>query len=319
MTSAPARAWAGGDGSVAVLSEEVLEASQRREPIVALESTIISHGLPRPRNLEVAHELESIVQKNGACPATIAVLDGVPHIGLGPAELQRISSEEGTRKLGLRDLAVAMATRSTGATTVSATAFLAAACGIRVFATGGVGGVHRGWLQSWDESADLLALSRTHVTIVAAGVKSILDIPATVERLETLNVTVIGYGTAEFPGFYLHSSGHRLDWRVDSPATVAEVMRCQDALGDQGALFVANPVPPELQLDPALHDRVLAEALDSAEHAGIGGQALTPYLLDRMVRGTDGAALEANLAAVRGNCALAATIAAEWRRVGGER
>jgi pseudouridine-5'-phosphate glycosidase len=297
----------------------VLEAQQRGEPVVALESTIISHGLPRPRNLAVAHELESIVQKNGACPATIAVIDGVPHVGLSDEQLERISSGGDTRKLGLRDLAVAMATGATGATTVSATAMLAARAGIRVFATGGVGGVHRGWLESWDESADLLALSRTRIAIVAAGVKSILDIRATVERLETLNVTVVGYGTDHFPGFYLHSSGHRLDWRVDSPAVVAEVMRCQDALGEPGALFVANPVAPESELDPELHDRVLAEALEDAARDGVTGQLLTPFLLDRMVRGTGGAALEANLAAVRGNCALAAAIAGEWQRSGAER
>ena len=254
------------------LSEEVREARAAGTPLVALESTIIAHGFPRPRNLEVAHELESIVRKNGACPATIALLDGTPHAGLTEDQLERITGSPGIRKLGLRDLAVAMAKKTTGATTVSATAFLAARAGIRVFATGGLGGVHRGWHESWDESADLFALSGTRITIVSAGVKSILDISATLQRLETLNVTVVGYGTDEFPGFYLHSSGLRLDWRVDSPKDVAEVMRHQDALGLMTALVVARPVEVAAQLDPALHDEVLAEALTAAEADSVTGQ-----------------------------------------------
>ena len=254
------------------------------------------------------------MRDNGACPATIAVFDGTPCIGLTDDQLVRITSSTGVRKLGLRDLAVAMAKRSTGATTVSATAFLAARAGIEVFATGGLGGVHRGWQDSWDESADLLTLSGTRITIVTAGVKSILDIPATLQRLETLNVTVVGYGTDEFPGFYLHSSGHRLDWRVDSPSEVAEVMRRRDEIGSDAALVVARPVELDAQLDPGLHDRVLADALEAAEAESVTGQALTPYLLEYMARGTGGASLEANLTAVRGNCALAAEIAGAWHR-----
>ncbi len=298
------------------LSDEVREAQVRGTPVVALESTIIAHGFPRPRNLAVARELESIVRDNGACPATIAVFDGTPCIGLTDDQLVRITSSTGVRKLGLRDLAVAMAKRSTGATTVSATAFLAARAGIEVFATGGLGGVHRGWQDSWDESADLLTLSGTRITIVTAGVKSILDIPATLQRLETLNVTVVGYGTDEFPGFYLHSSGHRLDWRVDSPSEVAEVMRRRDEIGSGAALVVARPVELDAQLDPGLHDRVLADALEAAEAESVTGQALTPYLLEYMARGTGGASLEANLTAVRGNCVLAAEIAGAWHRYG---
>jgi pseudouridine-5'-phosphate glycosidase len=299
------------------LSEEVREARAEGIPVVALESTIIAHGFPRPRNLEVALELESIVRKNGACPATIALFDGIPYIGLTEDQLERITGSAAIRKLGLRDLAVAMAKKTTGATTVSSTAFLAAGTGIRVFATGGLGGVHRGWQESWDESADLFALSGTRITIVSAGVKSILDISATLQRLETLNVTVVGYGTDEFPGFYLHSSGLRLDWRVDSPKDVAEIMRYQDALRVTTALVVARPVEIESQLDPDLHDEVLAEALAAAQADSVTGQALTPYLLEYMANGTGGASLEANLIAVRGNCALAAEIASAWQQFRG--
>lgn len=294
-------------------SVEVEEALATGRPVVALESTIIAHGLPRPRNLAVATELEEIVREAGATPATIAVLDGVPHVGLGKAALDRVANDPGLRKLGYRDLSAAMAKGESGATTVSGTAFLAARAGIRIFATGGLGGVHRGWVRTWDESADLALLSRTRITVVCAGVKSILDVPATLQRLETLNVTVAGYRTAEFPGFYLHTSGEPIDWRLDSPAEVADVMRAQDLLGGlESAFILANPVPVDQQLDPALHDRVLAEALAAADRDEVSGPAITPYLLDHLVRHTDGASLEANLAAVRGNVRLAAEIAAEW-------
>ncbi|GIH92686.1 pseudouridine-5'-phosphate glycosidase [Planobispora siamensis] len=296
-------------------SQEVAEALAQGAPVVALESTIISHGLPQPRNLEVATELEEIVREQGAVPATIAVLDGVARIGLDHAELKRIATESGLRKLGYRDLPAAAALKASGATTVSATSFLAARAGIRVFATGGLGGVHRQWSDSQDESADLDTLSRTRITVVCAGVKSILDVPATLQRLETRGVTVTGFRTDEFPGFYLHTSGERIDWRIETPQEAAAVMRAQDAFGGpETALIVANPVPLEQQLDPDLHDRVLAEALDAAERKRITGQAITPFLLDYLVRGTDGASLEANLAAVRGNTRLAGQIAASWSK-----
>jgi pseudouridine-5'-phosphate glycosidase len=295
------------------LSDEVREAVEQGHPVVALESTIISHGLPRPRNLEVAQELEAVVRAGGALPATIAVLDGVARIGLDKRQLERVANEDGLRKLGFRDLAPAVATGASGATTVSATAFLAAAAGLRVFATGGLGGVHRDWTSTQDESADLALLSRVAVTVVCAGVKSILDVPATLQRLETLNVGVVGYRTREFPGFYLRSSGQPVDWTLDSPEQVAAVMRAQDDLGEpRSALIVANPVPEDQQLDPALHARVLAEALRTAEQQGVTGQAVTPYLLGYLVEHTDGASLEANLAAVRGNAALATAIAAGY-------
>ncbi|MGW6206548.1 pseudouridine-5'-phosphate glycosidase [Streptomyces sp. NPDC055089] len=296
-----------------VLSAEVRAALAEHRPVVALESTIIAHGLPRPRNLRVAEELEAIVRSAGAVPATVAVLDGSARVGLDKAQLERVAEDPAMRKLGHRDLAPALATGASGATTVSATAFLAARAGLRVFATGGLGGVHRGWTETQDESADLRLLARTGITVVCAGVKSILDVPATLQRLETLGVGVLGYGTDRFPGFYLSSSGEPVDWTVRSPEEVAEVMAAQDALGGPGAaLIVANPVPQEEQLDPGLHDRVLAEALDACRERGIAGQAVTPFLLGHLMRGTEGASLEANLAAVRGNVALAARIATAW-------
>jgi pseudouridine-5'-phosphate glycosidase len=298
-----------------VLSEEVRDALATGAPVVALESTIISHGLPQPRNLEVARELEQIVRDAGAVPATIAVLDGIALVGLGKAQLERIGTDRGLRKFGYRDLPAALGTGASGATTVSATAFLASKAGIRVFATGGLGGVHRGWVESRDESADLDLLSRVKITIVCAGVKSILDVPATLQRLETLNVTVGGYRTGIFPGFYLHSSGEPVDWTFETPEQIADVMAGQDDLdGPEAALLIANPVPLHQQLDPGLHDRVLAAALAAAEEEQITGQATTPFLLDYLARHTEGASLEANLAAVRGNVRLGAEIAACWSR-----
>ncbi|MEV4685213.1 pseudouridine-5'-phosphate glycosidase [Streptomyces kurssanovii] len=299
--------------TAAMVSEEVREALDTGVPVVALESTIIAHGLPRPRNLAVATELEALVRAGGAVPATIAVLDGRAHVGLTKAELERVAGDPGMRKFGHRDLAPAVATGASGATTVSATAFLADLAGLRVFATGGLGGVHRGWTETQDESADLRLLAQVGITVVCAGVKSILDVPATLQRLETLGVTVIGYGTGHFPGFYLASSGEPVDWTVDSPEEVAAVMRAKDALAEpRSSLIVANPVPVEEQLDPALHDRVLARALEEAREEGVTGQAVTPFLLERLTRYTDGASLEANLAAVRGNVRLAARIAAAY-------
>ncbi|MET8783034.1 pseudouridine-5'-phosphate glycosidase [Streptomyces sp. NPDC004589] len=296
-----------------MVSEEVREALAARRPVVALESTIIAHGLPRPRNLQVALELEDAVRQEGAVPATIAVLDGRALVGLDKQQVERVANEDGIRKLGHRDLALAVATGASGATTVSATASLAALAGVRVFATGGLGGVHREWTVTQDESADLGLLARTRITVVCAGVKSILDVPATLQRLETLGVAVAGYRTDRFPGFYLSDSGHSVDWSLESPAQVAEVMRAQDALrGPQSALVVANPVPREEQLDPSLHARVLADALQACEEEGVTGQAVTPFLLDYLVRHTDGASLSTNLAAVRGNVRLAARIAAAW-------
>ncbi|MFE9766386.1 pseudouridine-5'-phosphate glycosidase [Streptomyces sp. NPDC005808] len=302
-----------GGRRVIVVSEEVREALDAHRPVVALESTIIAHGLPRPRNLQVAVELEGVVREEGAVPATIAVLDGQPLVGLDKEQLERVANEDGIRKLGHRDLPLAVASGASGATTVSATALLAARAGVRVFATGGLGGVHREWTVTQDESADLGLLARTRITVVCAGVKSILDVPATLQRLETLGVAVAGYGTERFPGFYLSDSGHPVEWTLQSPGQVADVMRAQDTLdGPESALIVANPVPEEEQLAPALHARVLSDALHACEADGVTGQAVTPFLLDYLVRHTDGASLSANLAAVRGNVRLAGRIAAAW-------
>ncbi|MFJ9125130.1 pseudouridine-5'-phosphate glycosidase [Streptomyces sp. NPDC102340] len=296
-----------------IVSEEVRDAVGAGRPVVVLESTIIAHGLPRPRNLRVAHELEKVVRDEGAVPATIAVLDGRPHVGLDKQQLERVANDDAIRKLSHRDLPPAMATGASGATTVSATALLASRSGVRVFATGGLGGVHRRWTQTQDESADLGLLARTRITVVCAGVKSILDVPATLQRLETLGVSVAGYRTERFPGFYLADSGEPVDWTLRSPGEVAAVMRAQDdlAAGDS-ALILANPVPEAEQLDPALHARVLESGLRECERQGVGGQAVTPFLLDYLARRTKGASLEANLAAVRGNVRLAARVAVAW-------
>ncbi|MCX5390034.1 pseudouridine-5'-phosphate glycosidase [Streptomyces sp. NBC_00094] len=295
------------------VSEEVREALHEGRPVVALESTIIAHGLPRPRNLAVALELEELVRAGGAVPATVAVIDGTARVGLDRTALTRIAEDTAVRKLGHRDLAPALATGATGATTVSATAWLANAAGIRVFATGGLGGVHREWSETQDESADLRLLARVGITVVCAGVKSILDVPATLQRLETLGVTVLGYGTEYFPGFYLSSSGEPVDWTLRTPEEVAGVIRAQDTLGGpRSALVVANPVPEREQLDPVLHDRILAQGLAAAKEKAITGQAVTPFLLEYLTVHTEGASLEANLAAVRGNVRLAARIAGAY-------
>jgi len=285
--------------------------------VVALESTIISHGLPTPGNLEAARSFEALLADAGVTPATIAVIDGVPKAGLSDADLERIALDDSVIKVSSRDLGLAIAGKRTAGTTVAATSALAARAGIRVFATGGLGGVHRGFTDSLDESADLTALSRTPVTVVSAGVKSILDIPATLERLETLGVAVVGYRTSRFPAFYLTDSGQDLDWRLDSPQEVAAVMAARDRLGDTSALLVANPLPPGQQLDPAAHDQALADALAAAEAAGIRGKAVTPYLLAHVQRATQGASVAVNLDVARGNITLAAQIAIAWAaRVG---
>jgi pseudouridylate synthase len=293
------------------VSPEVAEALLRGAAVVALESTIIAHGLPRPRNLEVARALEAEVREAGAVPATIAILDGEPRIGLDEEGLQRIATSD-VAKLSLRDVPLAAARGIDGATTVASTAHIAARAGIRVFATGGLGGVHREARDSWDESADLTTLSRTPITVVAAGVKSILDVGATLERLETLGIAVAGWRTNRFPGFYLTDGGFDLDWRVDEAADVAAAMAQADALGVDAALVIANPIDPAAQLDPAEHERVLADGLERARASGITGKAVTPFLLDHLHRETAGRSLEVNVAIARGNAAVAGAIAAAW-------
>ncbi|MDQ3456949.1 MAG: pseudouridine-5'-phosphate glycosidase [Actinomycetota bacterium] len=289
------------------VAPDVRDALDAGSPVVALESTLIAHGLPRPDNLAAAGDIEQAVRRGGATPATIAVLDGIVHVGLDEAGLTRIAGDETLSKLGVRDLPVALASGGSGATTVSSTAVLAERAGIAVFATGGLGGVHRGG--GYDESADLGALGSTTVLVVCAGVKSILDVEATLERLETLSVTVLGYGTHRFPGFYLTDSGFGLDWQVNSPAQAAAVFAARREVRP-GAVVLANPLPESEQLDPDLHDRVLAEALAGLATDGVTGKAVTPYLLERLHRVTAGASLVANIQIILRNAELAAQVSA---------
>ena len=287
-------------------TREVSDALDAGRPVVALESTIIAHGLPRPENLEIARAAEEIVREEGAVPATIAVVQGMVRIGLDREGLEAIANGDDVVKCGARDLAVVMARRATGATTVAATATLAVRAGISVFATGGLGGVHREARDSWDESADLTTLGQTPITVVCAGVKSILDVEATLERLETLNVTLLGYRTDRFPGFYLADSGFPVPWRVETPADVADIAHARAELG-LGAIVVANPI--EQPLDAELHEKVLREALAAGGAPGGRRQDHTPRQLRPVPPPPPGASLEANVRLVLRNAALAAQIA----------
>lgn len=293
------------------VSPAVAAALEAGRPVVALESTIISHGLPRPDNLVAARRFESILTDQSVTPATIAVLDGVLKVGLNDDELERIAHED-IAKLSVRDLPVVLATKLSGATTVAATSFIAALAGVRVFATGGLGGVHRDANETFDESADLSTLAQTPITVVSAGVKSILDIRATLERLETLSVTVLGYKTDEFPSFWLTASGEKLDWSVSDAATVADIMAANDQLGRRSAVIVANPLSVDEQLDPAIHDKALAEALRMADEKGLSGKEVTPFLLSAMVDLTGGTSLAVNLRIAENNINIAAQIALAW-------
>jgi pseudouridine-5'-phosphate glycosidase len=294
------------------VSDKVAGALADGDPVVALESTIITHGLPRPDNIRAALEFERTVAGSGAVPATIAMLDGVAHIGLEADQLERLAGSEGALKLSARDLPVAIAQGATGGTTVAATALLASRAGIRVFATGGIGGVHRNAGATFDESADLGILASCPITVVAGGVKSILDIGATLERLETLSVTVLVYGTNRFPAFWLTDSGHTVDTSVTTPEEIAAVMQAADALGLPGGILVANPLPEAAQLDPAQHNRLLAQALDAAGRASVRGKDITPFLLDYIHEHTGRTSVEVNLEIVRANCRLGAEIARAW-------
>jgi pseudouridine-5'-phosphate glycosidase len=298
--------------SLVEVSPKVSEALAAGAPVVALESTIISHGLPRPGNLAAAREFEGILASQGVTPATIALIDGVPKVGLSAQDLERIAADESVVKVSSRDIGVAMARKVTGGTTVAATSVLAARAGIRVFATGGLGGVHRGAAESFDESADLTVLSRTPITVVSAGVKAILDIPATLERLETLSVAVVGYRTSRFPAFYLSDSGCDLDWQADTPEEIADIMAARAAFGEQSALLVANPLAPADQLDPRVFGDALADAFAAAASSGVRGKAVTPFLLDRIQEVTGGASVAVNLTIARGNVSLAGQIARAW-------
>jgi pseudouridine-5'-phosphate glycosidase len=278
------------------------------KPVVALESTIISHGLPRPKNLEAAKDFEALLRDQGVTPATVAVINGQPKAGLEPSELELIANQD-IPKASVRDLPILSAKGLSGATTVAATAHLASLAGIQVFATGGLGGVHRGASETFDESADLTTLATAPIAVVSAGVKSVLDIGATLERLETLSIPVVGFRTDSFPSFWLPDSQFQLDWRVDSPAEVAEIIRAQRSAGSSSALVVANPVPSDQAWELAEHDRVLEKAFVAAEEAGVRGKEVTPFLLQFIVESSGGRSLEVNLALARNNVSVAAEIA----------
>jgi pseudouridine-5'-phosphate glycosidase len=290
------------------LSAEVANALKAGKPIVALESTIISHGLPRPSNLEVALECERIVRDAGAVPATIALLDGKILVGLERSELEAIANRDDISKASIRDLAIIVAQGKSAATTVAATAHIAALAGIHVFATGGLGGVHRGANESFDESADLTALANVDMTMICAGVKSILDVPATLERLETLAISLVGYQTTAFPGFYLTDSGFTLEHRVDTPEEIAAVIKARKEVGTLSkALVVANPVVKEM--DKALHDEILQSGLEKAHKQGVTGKAVTPFLLEHFHTTSKGESLAINTEIIKANCLLGAQIA----------
>ncbi len=290
------------------LSAEVADALKAGKPIVALESTIISHGLPRPSNLEVALECERIVRDAGAVPATIALLDGKILVGLERAELEAIANRDDISKASIRDLAIIVAQGKSAATTVAATAHIAALAGIHIFATGGLGGVHRGANESFDESADLTALANVDMTMICAGVKSILDVPATLERLETLAISLVGYKTTAFPGFYLTDSGFTLEHRVDSPEEIAAIIKARKEVGTLSkALVVANPVAKEM--NKARHDEILKSGLEKAEKQGVTGKAVTPFLLEHFHTTSQGESLAINTEIIKANCLLGAQIA----------
>ncbi|MDT8914141.1 pseudouridine-5'-phosphate glycosidase [Amycolatopsis sp. PS_44_ISF1] len=291
------------------LHPEVASALRDGHPVVALESTILSHGLPHGRNLDVAHRLEQVVRAGGAVPATIAVLDGRPAVGLTPAELERVCAPgAGLDKLSLRDLGPAVGLGRSGATTVAATSALAAAAGIGVFATGGLGGVHLGAGRTWDVSADLGVLARVPTVVVCSGVKSVLDIAATLEVLETNSVPVLGYRTDDFPAFYLRSSGHPVGWRVDDAQQAAAVIAAHRAYAPSGVLL-ANPVPAPSEMDRDRHDRLLAEGMELLRDNDVRGAAVTPVLLEHFHTASGGVSIDANEALVLANAALAAEVA----------
>ena len=293
------------------VAPEIAEAKAGRKPIVALESTIITHGMPYPRNVETARMVEDAVRGAGAIPATIAVVDGKLRVGLDQKEIDRLGQlSGGVVKASRRDLAPVAARRGSAGTTVAATMFIAEAAGIEIFATGGIGGVHRGVEETFDISADLVELSRTRVAVVCAGAKSILDIQKTLEFLETQGVAIVGYRCDEFPAFYARSSGFRLDHRCDGLRDLASMIRLQRAIGP-GGLLIANPVPEDQALEEAMIEGRIAEAVAEAKEQGVGKKEATPFLLKRVVELTGGRSLEANIALIRNNAILAAQTAVE--------
>lgn len=292
-----------------VYADEVVAAKARGAPIVALESTIITHGMPFPGNLDMARSVEHIVRQSGAVPATIAVIEGVLHIGLEPAQIAALAEMRDVMKLSRADIAFALAERRTGATTVAATMIAAARAGISVFATGGIGGVHRGAEESFDISADLEELARTAVIVVSAGPKAILDIPKTLEMLETRGVPVVSFDSEEFPAFWSRSSGLKSPLTLPSPAAIANFQRMREQLGIEGGMLIANPVPLEAEIPREEMEIYIGRALASAEREEITGKEVTPFLLDTIFHMTGGRSLKTNIALVENNARLAAEIA----------
>lgn len=291
------------------VADQVKDALANGTPVVALESTIFTHGLPRPRNVEVALRGEEQVREAGGVPATIGVVNGQPVVGLSPEEIEELAYDDDVTKASVRDLAYTAVTKKNAGTTIASTALLAKAAGIDVFATGGLGGVHHGAAESFDESADIYSLADTPIVLVSSGAKAILDISATLERFESLSIPVVGYGTDRYPGFYVVDSGHDLTARVDSPDQVATMVAAQKQLGINSAVLVANPIRAEEQLDPEELDAVLARAWAAAEEQGVHGQASTPFLLDYIRQATDGRSLDANVALYYNNIRVALDIA----------
>jgi len=295
------------DKSLLTLSSEVSASLKTKRPIVALESTVTAHGLPRPQNLATAQRLEQIVREEGSIPATIAILDGQLTVGLSDEQLRFIAENDEIKKVSIRDLPIAVSQKWNGATTVASTSWIANRAGISVFATGGIGGVHRGPLP--DVSGDLPALANTSIVVVCSGAKIVLDLPATREWLETHGITVIGYQCDELPAFCSRGSGLPVDVRVDSPEEVAQIFLAQQALGIERALLVTVPVPVEFEVPAATLDRALKEALTDAERQAVSGRELTPFLLSRMAQASEGATLAANIALLENNARVAAEIA----------
>ena len=294
------------DKALLILGSEVSSALETGKPLVALESTVIAHGLPRPKNLETAYRLEQIVREEGSVPATIAILEGRLCVGLSDEQLHFVAENEEIKKISIRDLPVAVTQKWNGATTVASTSWIARHAGIKVFATGGIGGVHRG--SPPDISADLPVLATTPIVIVCSGAKIVLDLPATREWLETYGVTVIGYGCDEMPAFYSRRSGLPVDVRVDSPEDVAEIFRTQQALGIERALLVTVPVPEEFEVSAEQLEAALNEALEEAERDNVSGRELTPFLLSRMAQTSGGATLRANIALLENNAHIASQV-----------
>ena len=297
------------------VTPEIQEAIDAGKPVVALESTILSHGMPYPQNVEFAHKVEEIVRAEGAVPATTAIMGGKLKVGLNAEELLVMCKAEGVGKVSRRDVAVYLATGMTGATTVATTMLIAAMAGIRFFATGGIGGVHRGAQETFDISADLEELANTSVMVVCAGAKSILDLGLTLEYLETHGVTVIGYGTSELPAFYTRKSGFGVDYELDTPEQLAKAFHVKRELGLRGGLLVTNPIPEEYSMDKEVIDKAIAEAVEDAKKDGIHGKATTPYLLAKIKDLTGGDSLDSNIQLVFNNARLGAAAAVELSKL----